>query len=107
MVSKVGEGGGPSIESREKYKKMEKMVLGKIKFSSFLHESSETELRYYALSNLRMKYFHLSFKDYKAIAHMAMHADGYQVRTRDPQILDRWELNTFSEEIFNTYSARL
>jgi hypothetical protein len=51
--------------------------------------------RYYVnKSHLLMKYFHLSHSKIIKLLNTALHADGYQVRTRDPQTLDRLgELN--------------
>lgn len=47
--------------------------------------------RYYVNeSHLPMKYFHLSHSKIIKLLNTAIrHADGYQVRTRDPQTLDR------------------
>lgn len=52
--------------------------------------------RYYVNeSHLPMKYFHLSHSKIIKLLNTAIrHADGYQVRTRDPQKLwIAWELN--------------
>jgi hypothetical protein len=48
-----------------------------------------------------MKYFHLSHSKIIKLLNTALHADGYQVRTRDPQTLDRLgELNELWRGIF-------
>lgn len=56
MVSKVGEGAHQSRDERN-IKKRRKMVLGKIQFSSFQHESSEIEQITTSESNLMIEIF--------------------------------------------------